>query len=68
QPRTEGINAGIRLAQRRASGYANLHNLIEDVPPPPTACSANVELGGQAVSWYRTQCRPSGGIAGVKGA
>ena len=26
---TEGLNAGIRLIQRRAHGYANLHNLIE---------------------------------------
>jgi transposase len=26
---TEGINAGIRLIQRRAHGYANLDNLIE---------------------------------------
>jgi len=25
----EGINAGIRLIQRRAHGYANLDNLIE---------------------------------------
>ena len=26
--RIEGINAGIRLIQRRAHGYANLNNLI----------------------------------------
>jgi len=25
----EGINAGIRLIQRRANGYASLDNLIE---------------------------------------
>jgi transposase len=27
--RIEGINAGIRLIQRRANGYASLDNLIE---------------------------------------
>ena len=26
---TEGLNAGIRLIQRRAHGYANLNNLID---------------------------------------
>ena len=52
---TEGLNAGIRLIQRRAHGYANLSNLIEmiylchgGVPNPPTHQPQPIETIGLA--------------------